>query len=148
MNIYRYKNYDFENQFLPLGFEWKTPQLFALEQPTDADYIVYDDEDYLISFLKEKYILNAEAGSDYVYIITAKINLNMQNGVITLEQGTNYGNSVNLVINDLKKGYWHTAYYYHDSITPDPALTTIHNDIKEYIKNYVNSKYPEPFKID
>jgi len=148
MNIYRYKNYDFENQFLPLGFEWKTPQLFALEQPTDTDYIVYDDEDYLISFLKEKYILNAEAGSDYVYIITAKINLNMQNGVITLQQGTDYANSVNLVINDLKKGYWHTAYYYQDAITPDPALTIIHNDIKEYIKNYVNSKYPEPFKID
>lgn len=148
MNIYRYKNYDFENQILPLGFEWKEPQIFSLEQPTDADYILFDDEDYLISFLKEKYILNADAGSDYVYVITAKINLNIQNGVITLEQGTNYANSVNLVINDLKKGYWHTAYYYHDAITPETELLTLHNDVKDYIKNYVNEKYPIQFKID
>ncbi len=148
MNIYRYKNYDFEKQILPLGFEWKEPQIFSTEQPTDTDYILYDNQDYLVNFLKEKYILNAENGSDYVYVITAKINLNIQNGVITLEQGTEYANSVNLVINDLKKGYWHTAYYYHNAITPETELTTLHNEVKEYIKNYVNTKYPEPFKID
>ena len=146
MNIYRYKNYDAEKQIVPIEFEYKVPEVFTLEAP-DKDYEIINDEDYLVNFLKEKYILNAENGSDYVFVITAKINLNIQNGLITIEQGTNYANSVNLVINDLKKGYWHTAYYYHDAITPDPALTTIHNDIKEYIKNYVNSKYPEPFKI-
>ena len=148
MNIYRYKNYDFEKQILPLGFEWKEPQIFAIEQPADTDYELFADEDYLISFLKEKYIINAENGSDYVYVITAKINLNIQNGVITLDQGTKYANDVNLVINDLKKGYWHTAYFYHDAITPDSELLTLHNEIKEYIKNYVNEKYPEQFKID
>ncbi len=148
MNIYRYKNYDFENDILPKGFEWKEPQIFSMTQPEDSDYVVYNDEDYLISFLKEKYIINADNGSDYVYIITAKINLNIQNGVVTLQQGTDYANSVNLVINDLKKGYWHTAYYYHIAITPEADLLPIHNDIKEYIKEYVNTKYPEPFKID
>ena len=76
MNIYRYKNYDFEKQILPLGFEWKTATNICI-RTTDRYMIIllYNDEDYLISFLKEKYIINAEAGSDYVYIITAKINL-------------------------------------------------------------------------
>ena len=147
MNIYRYINYDFEKDYLPTGFEQKEPQVFAETAP-DEDYFLFDDEDYLVNFLKEKYIINAENGSDYVYIITAKINLNIQNGVITLEQGTNYGNSVNLVINDLKKGYWHTAYYYHDAITPEADLLTLHNEIKQYIKDYVNEKYPIQFKID
>ena len=147
MNIYKYKNADINTKIVPIEFEYKEPIIFSIEQPDDTDYELYDDEDFLISFLKDKYILNADAGTDYVYSITAKINLNIQNGVISLGQGTNYANDMNLVINDLKKGYWHTAYYYHDAITPEPALTTIHNDIKEYIKNYVNSKYPEPFKI-
>lgn len=147
MNIYRYINYDFEKDYLPVGFEQKEPQVFAESAP-NKDYILYDNEDYLVSFLKEKYILNAENGSDYVYIITAKINLNIQNGIITLEQGTTYGNSVNLVINDLKKGYWHTAYYYHDAITPEADLLALHNEIKQYIKDYVNEKYPIEFKID
>ncbi len=102
MNIYRYKNYNAEKQIVPIEFEYKEPEVFALEQP-DKDYEQINDEDYLVNFLKEKYILNAENGSDYVYVITAKINLNIQNGLITLEQGTNYANSVNLVINDLKK---------------------------------------------
>ena len=147
MNIYRYKNYNAEKQIVPIEFEYKEPEVFALEAP-DKDYEEINDEDYLVNFLKEKYILNAENGSDYVYVITAKINLNIQNGVITLEQGTNYANSVNLVINDLKKGYWHTAYYYHNAITPETELTTLHNEVLGYIKNYVNTKYPEQFKID
>ena len=147
MNIYRYKNYNAEKQIVPIEFEYKEPEVFALEAP-DKDYEEINDEDYLVNFLKEKYILNAENGSDYVYVITAKINLNIQNGVITLEQGTNYANSVNLVINDLKKGYWHTAYYYHNAITPEAELTTLHNEVLEYIKSYVNTKYPEQFKID
>ncbi len=147
MNIYRYKNYDAEKQIVPIEFEYKEPEVFASESPSN-DYELVTDENYLVSFLKEKYILNADNGSDYVYVITAKINLNIQNGVITLEQGTEYANSVNLVINDLKKGYWHTAYYYHDAITPETELITLHNEVKEYIKNYVNTKYPEPFKID
>ena len=72
MNIYRYTNYDFEKDYLPVGFEQKEPQVFSESAP-DKDYILYDNEDYLVSFLKEKYILNAENGSDYVYVITAKI---------------------------------------------------------------------------
>ena len=148
MNIYKYKHADINTKIVPIEFEYKEPIIFSIEQPEDTDYELYDDEDFLISFLKDKYILNADAGTDYVYSITAKINLNIQNGVISVGQGTNYANDMNLVINDLKKGYWHTAYYYQDAITPEPALRTIHNDIKDYIKNYVNSKYPESFKID
>ena len=147
MNIYRYKNYDFVNDILPNGFEWKNPEVYAMEQPTDTDYELYQDEDYLVQFLKERYISNAENGSDYVFVITAKVNLNIQNGLITLEQGTTYGNLVDETINELKKGYWHTAYFKQDALTPENELLTLHNEIKQYIKDYVNEKYPEPFKI-
>jgi len=147
MNVYRYKNANEDNQSVPIEFEYKEPIVFSDSAP-DEDYQLFNDEDFLVDFLKEKYILNAENGSDYVYVITAKINLSIQNGDITLEEGTNYGNSVNLVINDLKKGYWHTAYYYHDAIQPDTVLIKLHNEIKDFIKNYVNDKYPEAFRIN
>lgn len=148
MNIYRYKNYDFEKDMLPLGFEWKEPQIIMDSQPEDLDYVIYDDKEYLIEVLKDKYIINAEKGSDYVYVMTAKINLNIQTGIITLKQGTDYATQGGPVINDLKKGYWHTAYYYHIAIQPEEELIDLHNEIKEYIKNYVNTTYTEAFRIE
>ena len=146
MKIFRYKNYDFEKGYLPIGVEKKPKQVYGLEAP-DGDYYEVTDEAILVPFLKEQYKKNVENGNDYVLEMTAKINLSIQNGVISVTQGTEYGNSANLVINDLKKGFFHTAYYYHIAIIPDSDLLPLHNDVRDYLKNYVNTYYPEPFHI-
>jgi len=147
MNIYRYKNYDFEKGILPIGKEWKTPEVYALEAP-GSDYEIVQDEAYLIEFIKEKYKINGDSGKDYVLTITAKLNLYIQSGIVTVEEAEDYANNTENVIRELNRGYWHSAYFYLISYVPIEKFSILHLDIKEVIKSYVNDKYPPVFKIE
>lgn len=147
MNIYRYKHYDFIREFLPLGFEWKEPQVFALESP-DEDYELFQDQEFMDNFVAEKYELNELEGRKYKNLISAKISNMVTMGLITIEQAETYGESTSVVRGFLSEGYWHSAYFAITSFIPPEALLVIHNELKDYIKNYVNLKYPIQFKID
>ena len=148
MNIYRYKNYDFENQFLPLGFEWKEPQIFSLEQPEDTDYELYEDQNYLDNFVAEKYAINQLEGQLYKHLISAKITNMVTNGTISSLQSQTYSEITKEARNFLSEGYWHSAYYAHNEQIPDAIFEDIHLEVLNYIKDYVNSKYPPNFFIE
>ncbi len=145
--IWRHKEYNFEKNFMPIEFEWQEPEIIADEAPSDL-YEEYFNEDYLISFLKEKYVLGAENGKDYVLTITAKLSLYIEMGTISIEEGEAYGAGTNNVINELNKGYWHSAYFMHIAFVPDSKLQNLHDEVSQYIKEYVNTYYPAIYKID
>ena len=147
MNIYRYKNYDFENDILPIGFEWKEPQVFALESPGD-EYELFEDQDYMDNFVAEKYLINEENGRAYKHLISGRITNMVTSGVITAEESQVYSAQTKEVRDFLSEGYWHSAYYAHILIVPDDKFKDTHEEAREYIKNYVNSKYPENFFIE
>lgn len=146
MNIYRYKNFDFDNNYLPLGFEWKEPQIFGLTN-TDEDYELYEDQNYLDKFVAEKYAINQTEGQLYKHLISAKITNMVTNEMLTAEQSQIYSAQTKEARNFLSEGYWHSAYFAHLSQTPDSVFEDIHLEVLNYIKDYVNSKYPTNFSI-
>ena len=146
MNIYRYKNFDFENNYLPLGFEWKEPQIFGLTN-TDTDYELYDDQNYLDEFVAEKYAINQTEGQLYKHLISAKITNMVTNEMLTAEQSQIYSSQTKEARNFLSEGYWHSAYFKLIEFTPITELAQLHEEVRIYIKDYVNTKYPPNFSI-
>ena len=112
---------------------------------TDLDWSI--DNEYMEIFLAEKYEANKIEGSAYISKISAKINLIAQAGTVTVLQAEEYGDNTSTVRADLSHGYWHSAYYKHIAYTPITELTDIHEEIRVYIRNYVNEKYPVDFQI-
>ena len=147
MNIYRHKHYDFEQDLMPIEFEYKEPQVFALTPPDD-DYELFIDQDYMDEFVAEKYAINEEEGKKYKNLISAKISNRVTMGIISLDSANTYGLATEPVRHYLSEGYWHSAYYAHCSYTPSAEMLQIHNEVKDYIKNYVNTKYPANFSIE
>lgn len=148
MNIYRYKNYDFQNEILPIGFEWKTPQIFTTEEILDTDYELYKNAEYLDNFVAEKYAINQNEGQTYKHLISAKITNMVTNGLVSIEQSQVYSETSKDVRLYLSEGYWHSAYYAHVVQVPIQELENIHFEVLAYIKNYVNTKYPANFFIE
>ena len=105
------------------------------------------DTEYLKHFLKEKYILNAENGKDFVFENTAKLNILIQSGALTIEEAENYGEQVDKATNELLKGYFHSAYTKHVNVEVPNGLTVFHQEATDFIKNYINTKYPINFHI-
>ncbi len=147
MNIYRYKNYDFENNILPIGFDWKEPEIFADRLP-DSDYFLVTDQDILDKFVAEKYAINQEEGQTYKHLITARITNMVTNGTITAEQSQVYSLQTKEARDFLSEGYWHSAYYALIDVSPITNLSILNNESLDYIKNYVNTKYPPIFFIE
>lgn len=150
MKIFRYKKYDFENQILPLGFEWKTPEVIAIEPP-DGDYDNYEeysDLNYLIDLGAESYKDSIDKGKDYVSKIASTLNVYARVGLITVSEANQYGIDTNPVTGELNKGFWHSAYYEHINITPPKNLETLHEEVRLYIRDYVNSNYGGVFSIE
>jgi hypothetical protein len=150
MKIFRYKNYDFEKGRLPLGFEWKTPEVIALEPP-DGDYSnyeEYDDISYLIDLGTESYKESIEKGKNYVSKIASTLNVYARVGVITVSEANQYGIETNPVTSELNKGFWHSAYYELINITPPKSLEGLHEEVRLHIRDYVNTNYGGVFSID
>ena len=68
-------------------------------------------------------------------------------GIISVTEAETYGKLTAKVRAFLTEGYWHSAYYEHIKIIPDFTLEALHLEIKTYIKEYVNAKYPSQFNI-
>jgi len=107
----------------------------------------HQDVSFMEDFLTEKYELNKLAGGDYINRISAKINLIVQSGLVTLEQAEEYGEQTKGVRTELSSGYWHSAYTKHVDYTPISELQDIHEEVRLYIREYVNEKYPLDFQI-
>jgi hypothetical protein len=105
------------------------------------------DAEYMQYFLKDKLILTAESGKDYIFEITARIHGLISSQLITIEQGENYLKGIDEVENELSKGYFHSAYFLHITYIPENQLLSLHEEIRIFIKNYVNTVYPPNFNI-
>jgi hypothetical protein len=148
MKVYRYKNANEDNQTVSIEFEYKEPIIFSLEKPEDKDYELFEDQNYLDNFVAEKYAINQSEGQLYKHLISAKITNMVTNGIITSEQSQVYSETSKDVRLYLSEGYWHSAYYAHVVQVPTPEIESIHFEVLEYIKNYVNTKYPPNFFIE
>ncbi len=153
MKTFRHKNYDFDKGYMPIEFEYAEPIVMAEEAPSD-DYEEYYDEQYMLNFLVEKYKINAETGIAYFFDISSRMSLMITNEVITLGQGEEYGQLVDKVGVELMKGYFHSAYWAIASVDPATEMTepsepinNLNEEIKGYLKEYVNSKYPPTYRI-
>lgn len=146
MKTYRYVHFDFEKNILPLGAEWKEPQVRANEAP-DKDYYEVTDPDVLIPLEEDIYEESEIEGTSYVRKIASTLKVYVQIGTITKEEATAYGTDTKGVSDDLKKGWWHSAYYAHIDITPPTGIVNLHEEIRITIKDYVNSNYPDQFII-
>jgi len=96
---------------------------------------------------KEQYIKNADAGIDYVFEVSSKLLIMVQTGQVTVVEAEGYGKDCEEVNENLHKGYFHSAYLVHVSITPSSKFTDVHEEIRLFIVNYVNSNYPPVFHI-
>ena len=105
------------------------------------------DSEYMEDFLTEKYELNKIAGANYINRVSAKINLIVQSGLVTVEEAEEYGENTNEVRSELSDGYWHSAYFKHIAYTPINELASIHEEVRVDIRDYVNDKYPQDFQI-
>ena len=112
---------------------------------TDQDW--YQDPAFMEDFLTEKYELNKLAAGHYINRISAKMNLIVQSGAVTVEQAEEYGKQTEGVRIELSSGYWHSAYTKHVEYTPISELENIHEEVRLYIRDYVNDKYPADFQI-
>jgi hypothetical protein len=146
MNIYRHKHYDFNKNMMPIEFEYKDPQVFGLTPPDD-DYELFTDQDYMDQFVAEKYAINEEEGRKYKNLISAKITNRVSSGLIPMEVANQYSIDIDNVRRYLSEGYWHSAYYADIDYIPPEEIQEIHDEIKNYIKEYVNEKYPSNFTI-
>ena len=147
MNVYRYKNANEDNQTVSIEFEYKEPIVFALEAP-DEDYQLLEDQIYMDNFVAEKYAINQTEGQLYKHLISAKVTNMVTNGTITAEQSQVYSETSKDVRLYLSEGYWHSAYYAHIQQTPSKEIQDLHFEVLDYIKNYVNTKYPPIFFIE
>ena len=105
------------------------------------------DSEYFQTYLKEAYIINSINGEDLVFENTAKLNISIRLGVITVVEGEAYGEQVKDVSSELNQGYFHSAYYKHIAVTPIISLQSFHDDVTVYLKDYVNTNYPIDFHI-
>jgi len=106
------------------------------------------EDDYMVSFLKEKYYINEERGIEYCHEISAKTVMMIENGEISLDEAAINQDKGTKVIDELRKGYWHSAYLAHVSYEPIAKLQSIHEEIRIYLKNYINDKYPPTFHVE
>ena len=146
MKLFRYKHFDFERNYLPLGSEWKQKEVIALEAP-DEDYYEVTDEKILIPLQESSYEESETAGASYVRKIASTLKVYAQLGNITPEEASGYGAMTNPVSTELKKGWWHSSYYAHVLITPPESLEGFHEEIRLYIRSIVNASYPSQFYI-
>lgn len=146
MKIYRYKFYDFEKDMLPIGKEWKDPEVVAEVSPGE-DYEIFEDRDYLDALVADKYKQNEAAGKDYTYLVTAKIANMVGREEITIAEAEEYGILTEKVRGYLREGYWHSAYF-GMLVEPSSKFLSLHEEIKTYIKNYIKLNYETIFHID
>ena len=149
MNMYRYKNYDFVNDRLPLGFPWKEPQVFAASLP-DSDYEVFEDSEYSKEFIKSKYYVNEANGKDMTFEVSATIVVLVEEGLVSATESNDYSVAVRPVLTELTNGFFHSAYYEAlqvDMSSYSPSVVQVHNDVVDEIRDYVNDKYPPQFAI-
>ena len=146
MKVYRYKNYDFENNVLPLGFDWKEPEVYAVDAP-DSDYEICNDEFCELKFLKEMYTERITDGQELNLERTAKGYIMLVGGTITSTQLQTFGTGTDGLTLALSKGYFHSAYNILDAYTPEAILLDYYTDLKATIKDYVNANYEDYFKI-
>lgn len=149
MYIYRYKNYDFDNDFLPLGFVWKEPEIYAPSQPADTDYEIYEDKDYHIAFIKERYRTNQTNGNEYFLYLSAVMMEHIQSADISLEQAEIFGVALDRVGIELQRGFYDSAYksLIAADYPTDPILIQVYDMMEVYLREYINDKYPDVFYI-
>ncbi len=121
MKIFRYKKYDFDRDLLPLGFTDKPKEVIALESPGE-DYEEYVNLEYMIALQESAYEESETAGTSFVRKIASTLKVYAQLGTISTEEANLYGTATNPVSMELKKGWWHSAYYEHIKIVPPKNL--------------------------
>lgn len=146
MKVYRYKYYDFVGGFLPLGYEWKEPELF-LEYLNDSDYEECLEESCEIDHLKELYRKREVDGHELNLENTAIGYKLLISGSVPVSDLETYNNDIEHVGFNLEKGYWHSAYLELDAYTPSLSVESYHNDIKQKVKDYVNTNYESYFHV-
>lgn len=105
------------------------------------------DLDYSQQQAKDQYIKNADTGKDYVFEISSKLLVMVYSGQVSIDQAEAYGNTCEKINKDLNQGYFHTAYLEHSSITPITEIVSLHEEIRIFIKNYINTNYSEIFHV-
>jgi len=105
------------------------------------------DLEFMNEFTAEKYSINEEKGRGYKHKISGTLSNMVTAGLITLDQANLYGDGTKKVRENLNDGYWHSAYTEHIKHTPIPELEGIHEEVRIYIRDYVNDKYPTDFQI-
>jgi len=105
------------------------------------------DLEFMNEFTAEKYSINEEKGRAYKHVISGTLSNMVTVGLITLDQANLYGDGTKKVRENLNDGYWHSAYFTHIQYTPEIELEDLHEQIRLHIKDHVNTKYPEQFKI-
>lgn len=153
-NFYLKKNYD----LISISYKGDKVLISANISETQKNEIItfYDllngdftsDDEYLESFLIDKYKINADKGLEYVFLITAKLGLLIQHETITIVEAETYGAVASNVFRELERGYWHSAFNYAFNYTPISSISNLHNDLLYNIKDYVNTEYPEEFHIE
>ena len=126
--------------------ETKKNEIIAFYDGLDGDFT--SDTEYMESFLIEKYKVSAEKGREYIFLVTAKINIMVQLGHITLVEAEEYGVGVSTTLNELERGYWHSSFNSAFAYAPIASMVVLHNEVTSYIKNYVNTIYPDNFHIE
>ncbi len=153
INKWLHENYEGLNSYVEDGFYNVIGVLSQEEENAITEFhsniVPYAFEDsYMVNFLKEKYYINAEKGEEYVHEISAKTVMLIEKGEVTLEKAVLKEADAAKVSEELRRGYWHSAYLSHISYEPVEELQEIHEEIRQHIKEYVNDKYPETFRIE
>jgi len=104
------------------------------------------EPEYMTVFLQGKYELNCERGAKYAHQITAKMVMLIESG-LSLERANSQALESKKVLTELMQGHWHDAYKAHVSYEPIPELLEMHEEITEYLKEYVNNYYPQQLRV-
>lgn len=146
MNVYRHKQYDFDKGLMPLGVEWKEPEVYSETLP-DSDYELYSNHDEEILLLKDIYKTRIADGEDYNLESTAEGYFLLIHGAVTLAELETYGADTEHVGVYLAKGYWHSAYLELLDYVPSATMASYHASSLATIKDYVNTNYESYFHI-
>jgi len=72
MKQFRYKHYNVETDSIPMGVDYKEPEVWAEEAP-DSDYIDVTTEESYILYEKGRYIEREEQGHEYSNLMDARL---------------------------------------------------------------------------
>ncbi len=143
MNIYRYKNYNFEGGFFPLGVEKKQPEILA-NSLNDEDYILLDrstNQEYYNKVFELQYLDNIEEGKKLISLLSSSLYNLFVNQVVTEEQAERYTNESEKGLVYLSLGQFYSALNCFKLITPIAQIEPIHELAINKILERLQSKY-------